>query len=328
VIERVLVTGANGFLAGHLISRLRSECRVTLLATDLHQSIRNGVRVDSYEPCDLRTPGAAESVVRRAEPELVYHLAGLNKGTPCDFFAVNVLGTVALLEAVRQVAPRARVLLVGSAAEYGLIDPANLPVGEEHPCRPVGPYGISKYAMTVVGQGYARGYGLHVVCARLFNLVGARISPDMMVGAFLARAAKELAAPTGSAVVEMGRLDAWRDYLAVEDAAEGCIGLLESAGPGEVVNLCSGAAVETRTVIEKLCSFSPRPMQVRVDPKLASAQEVKTMYGDSSKARKLFGFKPRVSLEEALRSAWDFAFSGAASPARQAVDGGTRPGGA
>ncbi len=180
--------------------------------------------------------------------------------------------------------------------------------------KPFGAYGASKHAATVAALDLARRTGLDVKVARLFNLVGAGISGDLVVGAFLERARTALAAPDGCPVVQMGRLDAKRDYLAAEDAASGCIQLMEMGSPGELVHLCSGIPLEVESLIRKLCSFSSVPIRVEVSPGLVIDREVSVIYGDFSRARALLGFVPRVPIDKALRSAWDYAMAGAVNP--------------
>jgi GDP-4-dehydro-6-deoxy-D-mannose reductase len=310
----ILVTGANGFLARHLLAKLKAMSTCTIIGTDVQASPSWTTNLDGYEPADLTSRHGVAAVLDKWQPNRVFHLAGLNKGSAWDLFAVNTLGTVGLLEAVIRIVPEARVLLIGSAAEYGPVKQDCLPVREDQPCKPLGAYGVSKHAATLAALDQTRRTGLHVTVARLFNLVGAGISRDLMVGAFLERARSALSASNGCPVVQMGRLDAKRDYLAVEDAASGCIQLMENGSSGDVVNLCSGVPMEVEYLVRTLCSFSSVPIRVDVSPDLVNAREVPVIYGDLTRARTMFGFTPRTSIAKALQSAWDHAM---ASPVNQ-----------
>lgn len=305
----ILVTGANGFLAQHLIEALKTMSSNTIIGTDLQPNPKWEKSLDEYQSADFKSHLQVEALLERWRPSRVFHLAGLNKGKARDLFAVNMLGAVGLLEGMMKIVPKSRVLLIGSAAEYGPVDQACLPVREDQPCRPLGAYGVSKYSATLAALDLAHRTDLHVTVARLFNLVGAGISGDLVIGAFLERARSALAVSNGCPIVQMGRLDSKRDYLAVEDAAIGCIQLMEKGAPGDVVNLCSGIPTEIGDLVRKLCSFSSVPIRLEVSPGLVTTTEVSVIYGDSTRARMVFGFTPRFPIDKALRSAWDFAMS-------------------
>ena len=158
-------------------------------------------------------------LLRRVRPDLVFHLAGIQQGEAKDIYRTNVMGAVHLLEAVRQECHSSRVLLVGSAAEYGLVGKNELPVTESTPCKPQGPYGLSKYASTLAGLDWSRQFGMKVVIARPFNIIGAGISPNLFAGALLARA-REALATQGDPMVKVGNMESQRDFIAVEDVVE------------------------------------------------------------------------------------------------------------
>ena len=145
-------------------------------------------RWDVWAPMDITKPEQITQVIQRFRPDIVFHLAGLTRGAEVDIYHVNQRGTDYLLEALRMHAPEARILLVGSAAEYGPQPEEKMPITEACPCRPAGPYGVGKHAATVAGQDYVRRYGMRVVIARPFNIVGAGIPPTLVVGAVLERA--------------------------------------------------------------------------------------------------------------------------------------------
>ena len=305
----ILVTGANGFLARHLLEALKATSSCTIIGTDVQAMPRWAKDLDGYQQADFTSQLEIEALLKRWQPSQVFHLAGLNKGSAWDLFAVNTLGTVGLLEGILKIVPKTRVLHIGSAAEYGPVTQDRLPVREDQSCRPLGAYGVSKHAATLAALDLARRTGLYVIVARLFNLVGAGIPGDLVIGAFLERARSALAATNGYPVVQMGRLDAKRDFLAVEDAASGCIQLMEAGSSGDVVNLCSGVPMEVKYLVRKLCSFSSVPIRVEVSPGLVIAKEVSVIYGDLTRARTMLGFTPRVPIEKALQSAWDYAMA-------------------
>jgi len=296
---KALIVGAHGFCARHLAERLQHQPQVRRIGM-----ARGPAPVlapfDEWHAVDLRDGVAVARAIAAIAPDWVFNVAGLVAGSAADLYQTNTLGTVHLLEALREHAPRARVLLVGSAAEYG--PDAALPVGEDSPCRPRGAYALSKHAATLAGLDYARRFGMHVVVARPFNVVGAGMPTSMVLGAVLARVVAALHEQR-PLVVRVGNVETARDFVAVEDVVDAYVELIRSAGAGEVFNLCSGAPRRVGDVIAEMLAHAPRPVALETDASLMRADDVPSFYGNADKARRL-GFRLRVPLWESLRRAW------------------------
>lgn len=303
-----LVTGAAGFVGSHLVRRLADDGLRVVGAGRRPEA--PGHRLGAYARIDVRDAAGLESFIRAERPERIFHLAGVARGDPREVFETNALGTLALLEAAWRAAPEARVLLVGSAAEYG--EPAALPLTEAHPCRPRNVYGIAKYAATLLGLARAQA-GQFVVVARPFNIVGGGVPEGQLVGDVIARALRAMR--EGASSVLTGNLDTERDYVAVEDVVEAYARMLDDGRAGKIYNLCSGRPVPTRQVVDTLLSFAERPLAVEVDPELARLGDVRVAYGSAAAASGAFGFAARVPLETALRRAWEQAL--VAAPSRR-----------
>jgi nucleoside-diphosphate-sugar epimerase len=299
---RALVTGARGFCARHLAERLRGAGYV-VAGVDVASARGVPDWLDEYTDADVSHGPQIREAVRRFRPDRVFHLAALAHGLDAEIFRVNIDGTAYLLDAVSAEAPDAPVLLVGSAAEYGLVDPADLPVTEAHPCRPVGAYACSKHEAVRAGLEMAGRSGLKVVVARPFNIVGAGVSEDLVLGALVARIKRAIASG-GDAVVRVGRLDSCRDFVAVEDVCEAYVRMVDGHGWGEIFNICSGQARSIQEVADRLCLMAERPVRLDVDPALVRTSEVSVIFGSGAKARERFGFVSRVPLEASLASAW------------------------
>jgi len=303
---KILVTGATGFTARHLIARLRREKGAVISGSDLAADAPS-IPLDSYDACDITDAGQVADLVRKTGPQRVFHLAGLFRGGAPVLYRVNVMGAVNLFEAVKKNAPEAAVLAVGSAAEYGIWPPSEMPLGEDHPCRPAGPYGVSKYSMTLIAQDYARNEGLRVVVARPFNLVGAGMPATLMAGAIVQRIKSALAA--GQSSIAVGNLEAQRDFLAIEDAVEAYVQFLQAGVWGQVLNVCSGRPSSIRSVLDTLLSFAPKTIAMVEDESLKRSNDAPIATGDPSRAQKACGFSPQITLQDALRSAWNAALT-------------------
>lgn len=243
--KNVLVTGAGGFTAGHLIDLLRDEGRWRITGTDLRPSLARGGRA-----CDLADGAAVRRLLRECRPGRIYHLAGTFSNDFETDFRNNVLTTRNLLDGVLELGLKCRILLIGSAAEYGMVSSRDNPVDEETPLRPVSVYGLTKAFQTLLMRAYVARHGLDIRMARTFNLLGAGASDDLFVG----RVERQIAAYRRGRIkrIVVGSLEGRRDYLDVREAVADYVAIMERGRAGEIYNVGSGRAVRMRDLLRRL----------------------------------------------------------------------------
>jgi len=289
---RVFVTGAAGFVGGHLLARLRAAGhRVT--ATDRE--------VDVTDPASL---GAA---IREARPDAIVHLAALSSvqssyEDPAHAFRINYLGTLTLLRVSAADAPAARVLLVGSSDAYGSSGPEARPIQESDPLAPESPYARSKAAAELLGA-LAAERGLDVVRIRAFTHIGPG-QADRFVASSFARQVAEIAAGRREPRLAVGNLDSVRDFLDVRDVVEAYCRLLDTSVPSGVYNVASGRGVAVREILETLTELAGIDPEIEVDP--ARFRPADRRIGDASRLRAATGWAPRIELRETLSDTLDF----------------------
>lgn len=286
----ILVTGAGGFIGRHLLDALRG--RDTMVPLDLRP-------LDGYPRCvvnDLAgNPEHVRLVMRGVKPTLVFHLAGRIQGDPVDLWRTNVQGTVNLLEAVKAEAPSARVVVVGTAAEYGR-PKGDEPLRETDQCHPRGAYGTSKHAAVLAALDQSV---VDMVVARPFNLIGAGMGEHLAVGHMIARVRHALA--TGSRFAPGRGLDLRRDFLAVQDVAQALVALADKGKRGEVYNVCYGEPTAFRVLHSWLCEFSG----LALEEEPARPGEIPLVVGDPSKLMRDTGWTASVHQRGALLQAWE-----------------------
>jgi len=170
---RALLTGASGFVGGHLVEALQRE-GAEILACGGPRDASKG-----YRPIDLADPQSLRDVLDSFRPTVIFHLAAQtfvpeSLRSPAETYEINVMGTVRLAEAVRAYAggPRPRILFTSSAEVYGRRQADEFPLRETLDLRPATPYGASKAAAEAILLAHARGFDLDVVVARAFNHIG------------------------------------------------------------------------------------------------------------------------------------------------------------
>lgn len=302
---RILVTGAAGFVGGHVVANLLAAGHEVTGASYAPWEPPPGA---AAEPFDIQDKEAVAEAVARRRPEGVIHLAA--QASPRrsweaadETYAVNVGGASHLFEAL-VATPGTRVLLVGSAQEYGAANQGR-PICETDPLKPTSPYGVSKVAQELVGALYRRQYGMPVVMARPFNHTGPGQSSEYAVGSFASQVA-EIEAGLRPPAMQVGWLEARRDFLDVRDVAEAYRLLVERGAPGEVYNVASGSAVRIGDLLDILLKAAGLSGVVEVTSESAGrAGDPETLVGDARKLMDGLGWAPAIPLPRSLEDTLD-----------------------
>jgi GDP-4-dehydro-6-deoxy-D-mannose reductase len=295
---RALVTGAHGFAGRYLVAHLRAMGDDVV---ELDRGGENGV--------DIVERAAVHARVADAQPDVVFHLAafthvGESWSVPTEVLRVNVEGTANVLDAARA-AGVGRVIVVGSAEEYGRAGTADVPLREDTPLRPTSPYAASKAAASLLALQAHLGAGLDTVRVRPFNHTGPGQPPKFLVPAL----AHRIAAAERDEIDEIavGSLDPVRDLSDVRDIVRAYRLLAEHGTAGEVYNVCSGQGVTVRDVAERLVALATRPLRLTVDPDLVRPVDVPRLVGDGARLRAATGWEPQYSLDQTLADVLDAA---------------------
>jgi GDP-4-dehydro-6-deoxy-D-mannose reductase len=309
---RLLVTGIQGFVASHLVEMYRQEqpdVEVFGLDRPLPSPRPALAGVARLFEADLLDPPSVAQAVDAARPDAIVHLAAqssprLSWDAPAATFQANVIGFVNLLEALRHQERRPRVLVIGSSEEYGHTGADRLPLREDTPLRPTTPYAASKVAQAYAALQYTIAPGIPCICTRTFHHTGPRRAEIFAESSF-ARQIAEIEAGQRAPVLEVGNLDAQRDFSDVRDVVRAYALLLEKGVPGEVYNVCSGQPIAMRRILDLLLAEARTPVEVRLDPARLRVADVPVVYGDPSRLRAATGWQPRHALADSLRDLLD-----------------------
>jgi GDP-4-dehydro-6-deoxy-D-mannose reductase len=327
---RVLVTGAGGFVAPHLVELLRrEEPGAELFGTVRPQtSVARGPGAGiTLVEADLNDPAAALAVMDEVTPDRIVHLAGQSSVhrswiEPGATLRANVLGLVNLLDAVRRRGLRPAVLVVGSAEEYGLVDPSEIPLREDTPLRPSSPYAVSKVAQAALARLYGPAGGMKVVLTRTFHHTGPGRGEAFAESSF-ARQIAEIEAGLRPPVLRVGNLEAVRDYTDVRDVVRAYWMLLERGESGQTYNVCSGRGRTIRGMLDTLLGLCGSRVELRVDPTRLRPSDVPALVGDPTRLVAATGWEPRIALDETLGELledWRRRVGARAESARRTVD--------
>ena len=304
---RALITGAGGFVGGHLCSYLLAHTDWQLLGTVYPGPVEdpNPAPRLSMVWADLRDPDQVSELVGSFDPGAVFHLAAQSFvpesfAHPWSTLENNIRSQLNVLEGVRELDHPVRVLVVGSNEEYGKPRPEELPLTEESLLRPSSPYAVSKVAQDMMGFQYFATYGMEVVRVRPFNHTGPAQSPNFVVPAFASQIAnieKGLRKP----IVQVGNLDAERDFTDVRDIVRAYYLAVVKGEPGEVYNLASGSPQSVRGLLESLLSMSTVEIKVEIDPSRYRPIDTPVVYGSATKFHRATGWEPEIPFEQTLQ---------------------------
>jgi len=306
---RVLITGITGFVGAHLTDHLlsaRPDAEVFGLRrwrspSDDIAGLAPAVRMIDGDVLD------APSLLRALQasrPDVIFHLAASSSvasswDTPVEMFHVNVMGTLHLLEAMRQLDADATAVIACSAESYGPVAPADLPIREEQAFRPVSPYAVSKAAVDMLAYQYFQTFRLRTVRLRLFNHCGPGQSDRFVVSA-LARQIAEIEAEQRPPDLQVGNLDAVRDFVDVRDVARAYLLAATSALPGEAYNVASGRGRSIREVVDRLLDATDAVVDVAFDASRLRPTDVPSLVGDAGRFRRATGWEPAIPFEQTV----------------------------
>ncbi len=304
--RRALVTGASGFVGPYVVEELlRAGWQVwTLHRSQVHHQGTHSVRGD------LNDNESVRQGLSLAQPDILLHLAAQSSvpasfQSPLSTLANNVLGAANLLYAAAALNPMPRVLVVGSAEEYGSVRPEHLPIDETQLLAPVSPYGVSKAAQSLLALSLLTSHNLETVVVRPFNHTGPGQRPNFAVPSF-ARQIARIEAGLEPPVLRVGNLESRRDFCDVRDIARAYVLAVTQAAPGEVYNIGSGTSVSMSQILDQLLTRSGVEVRVEIDPERVTPAGVPELRADPAKFRHATGWTPRIPLEQTLSDVLDY----------------------
>ncbi len=307
-MRRVLVTGVTGFAGSHLVDYMleRGDCEIYGIQRwrSRTENIEHFAGRISILECDLRDASSTRDTIEKVRPDWIFHLAAqsfvpTSWTAPTESLTTNVLGQVNIFEAVRKIGLKCRIQLACSSEEYGMVYPDEVPIRETNPLRPLSPYAVSKVAQDMLGYQYWMSWKVDSVRTRGFNHEGPRRGPVFVASDF-AKQIADIEKGRKAPVLQVGNLEAQRDFTDVRDIVRGYYLALEKCEPGEVYNLCSGKAWTIRQVLDHLLGLTKTKIEVKVDPARLRPSDVPILLGDNSKFVKATGWKPVIPFEQTL----------------------------
>jgi GDP-4-dehydro-6-deoxy-D-mannose reductase len=311
---RILITGITGFVGSHLAEYALARGDVEVFGT-----VRWRSRLDNVEhimdrvclmDCDLRDSVAVRSALEEARPDYIFHLAAqsfvpTSWKAPAETLTTNIVSELNILEAMRDLKLDARIHVAGSSEEYGLVYEDETPIKEDNPLRPLSPYAVSKVGQDFLAYQYHKSYGIYAVRTRAFNHTGPRRG-QVFVSSDFSRQVAMIEKGKKEPVIEVGNLEARRDFSDVRDIVRAYWLSLEKGEAGEVYNIGSGKAITIQELLDLILSMSDVRIEVRRVPERMRPSDVELLVADYGKFNRATGWEPEIPLEKTIGDLLDY----------------------
>ncbi|MBM4417911.1 MAG: NAD-dependent epimerase/dehydratase family protein [Chloroflexi bacterium] len=293
--ERVLVTGADGFIGSWVVDAF-ATAGYSVLGLDIRSPAdRRNPRSDGeYVVCDLRD-GDIEGVIQRFRPNLISHHAAQasvpgSVKNPVGDAMLNIVGSLRLMDAARRHGVRKIIYAASGGSTYGV--PRYLPIDEAHPLDPVSPYAVSKHTVEHYLRAYQFLYGMAFTSLRYANVYGPRQDPHGEAGVIAIFSRRMLG--EGDPIINGDGLDD-RDYVFVGDVAEANVAAA-TRGDNECVNIGSGVGTNVVAIFERLRVLTGyRGARIHGPPRAGDVPSVRL---DPARAAEVLAWSPRTTFEE------------------------------
>ncbi len=278
-MDKVLVLGINGFTGQHFDNYIfNNSLSKNFEFVGVDKVIDNEFSIRCVK-ADLLRADSITDLIEKEKPDYLVNFVGsfLSK----DFeilLAINAGITQKLLQAILTVKHDVKkVLLIGSAAEYGV--PSTLPIKENMSLRPVNWYGLTKVIQTNYAQYYFQNHNIPVILGRTFNIIGKGISPALSIGGFIERITKA----KDNDIIEVGNTDTKRDFLDIRDVVDAYWQLLLKGKPGEIYNVCRGSSNYIKDLLAYMIKISKKSLKIKINNAYFKTKDIPDIYGDNSK---------------------------------------------
>ncbi len=306
-MEKALIVGAAGFVGGYLIDCLNKEFGMDVYGTRLSNQnfTHEGAKIFDL---DILDKSQITNLLLEVHPDKIFHLAAQSSVSvswknPQLTVDINIKGAVNLLEAVRELDYKPKLLMIGSSEEYGRAAVGN--VDENNPLKPGNVYAATKACQNMLGKIYADAYQMDVTLVRAFNHIGPGQLDTFVVSDFCHQVA-EIEKGKREPVIHVGNLEAERDFTDVRDVVRAYALLSQKGRSGETYNVGSGKAIKIRSILDKILACSKMQIKVEIDQKKMRPVDVPKIEADISKITQETSWKPELSIDDTIRDTLDW----------------------
>lgn len=308
-MKKALIIGAAGFVGHYLAECLQKEYDIQVTATKLPHEKLEIPNVDVFD-LDILNKEEIAALLFKVRPDYIFHLAaqssvGVSWKNPGLTIDINIKGSVNVMDAVRELYYKPKILLIGSGEEYGHIREGETPITEDNMVRPGNIYAATKVCQNMIGSIYAKAYDMDLMLVRAFNHIGPTQAPMFVVADFCKQVA-EIEKGLRPPVMYVGNLSAERDFTDVRDVVRAYALLAQKGMSGETYNVGSGHAVSIREILDMIIALSGKEIKVEVDPNKLRPVDVAIIEADTAKLKQATGWEQTITLKQTIEETLNY----------------------
>jgi len=299
--KKILIIGAHGFLGRALWRHIKKNyTQYTLSGISRHRE-----KGDSkIHICNINHSNKLKDILLKIQPDYIFNLSGGKFANKKKLYQSNLMATSTLLKTVSKLkAISPRIIMAGTAAEYGMPRRNNGVMSEKSRAKPVTWYGFVKLLQTKLSIAYAHN-GMDVIVVRMFNVLGKGTSPSLVFGKFsqdIAMIEKKKKTP----FIKTGNLNGKRDYLDVDDLCSALMHVANKGKSGQVYNICSSRSHTIKELLDQLLSFS-KEKNIRIIEGKYKSSDSSDVIGSHAKLSRISRWKPQKTIHESLKETLNF----------------------
>lgn len=299
-MAKLLIFGYSGFVGPYLAKEFLKD-NYEIVGSDIIEPTFGDLKVDFYKS-DLLNYDEVNKLIYNVKPDMIINLAaissvGLSWKIPQKTMEVNVIGALNILEASRQLENKPKVMFIGSSEEYA---PSDKPLNENSPLNANNPYGISKLTQERYAELYRKQYGMKVYCVRPFNHTGIGQKDTFVLPSFCKQVA-EIEKSGKPGVIEVGNLDAIRDFSDVRDIVRAYKLIIENDDCEVIYNVGSGKAYSLRELLDYIISLTNQKIKVKIDFKRYRPVDTPFICCDNSMIQIMLDYHPEFEIFDTLK---------------------------
>jgi len=311
-MDRIMITGASGFVAHHFIQYLFDKDPGTeLMCVDIQEP---NYDIDYYKSrleihfkiINLMDQGSLKEVFKAFRPLFVLHLASFSSVAyswkhPNESFVNNTNIFLNLLDAVSTSNKECRILSVGSSEEYGNVTKEDIPIKERQRLQPISPYSVARVSQEMLSKLFSDSFGMDIIMTRSFNHIGPWQDKRFVVPSFVDRILDIERNGKKEGTIETGDITIIRDFVDVRDVVRAYYMLLEKGKNGEVFNVCSGRGVRLSDLIGIISNKIGVRVRTTTNPRFVRPNENLIVIGENYKIFDAVGWRPYYKLDETIK---------------------------
>lgn len=308
-MKKALVLGAAGFVGSYLIQHLHDDCGYEVYATKLPHEKLDELPATVLD-LNILEKEKIVSLLYEVRPDYIFHLAAQSSvsvawNNPQLTIDINIKGAVNVMDAVRELYYKPRIVVIGSGEEYGHIRPGETPIKEDNRLAPGNIYAATKACQNMIGSIYAKAYDMEIVLVRAFNHIGPKQLPIFVVSDFCKQVA-EIELGLRESTMYVGNLSAKRDFTDVRDVVRAYALLAKNGQKGATYNVGRGKAYEIREILDKIISLSTADIKVEIDQAKIRPVDVPIIEADITKLCEATGWRPEIPIEDTIKEVLDY----------------------